>query len=99
MAFTLPLAKPADRLSNTRPTASILGLHTLSSAIGVLVINFAFMVIALFFLSNQDWYQCRKWGSNDVSNVSDSHLAVYFDLDPASKISPPILYAGPCHRG
>ena len=71
MAFTLPLAKPADRLSNTRPTASILGLHTLSSALGVLMINLLFLVISLFTLTAQDWYQCRKWTDNDVSNVSD----------------------------
>jgi len=70
MAFTLPLARPADRLSNTRPTASILGWHTLSSALGVLAINFLFLVIALFLLFAQDWYQCRKWTDNDVSNVS-----------------------------
>ena len=70
MAFTLPLAKPADRLANTRPTASILGWHTLSSAIGVLLINVLFLVISLFTLEAQDWYQCRKWTDNDVSNVS-----------------------------
>ena len=69
MAFTLPLAKPAERLANTRPTASILGWHTLSSAVGVLLINFVFTVIALFVLVGQDWYQCRKWTDNDVSNA------------------------------
>lgn len=45
MAFTLPLAKPADRLAHTRPTSSILGWQTLSSALGVLSLNFVFTVL------------------------------------------------------
>ena len=72
MAFALPLAKPSDRLSNTRPTASILGWHTTSSAVGVLLINLLFTVIALFALEAQDWFDCRRWTDNDVSNVSST---------------------------
>eukprot|EP00804_Cyclotella_cryptica_P002461 CCRYP_019179-RA/>CCRYP_019179-RA protein AED:0.07 eAED:0.07 QI:2354/1/1/1/0.93/0.75/16/397/909 len=70
MAFSLPLSKAAKTLSPKRPTASILGPHTLSSACGVLSINFLFLVIALALLWKQDWFQCRMWGSNDVSNVT-----------------------------
>ena len=69
LAFTLPLARAAKKLSLTRPTASILGSATMFSACGVLVIHFMFIVIALATLFNQDWFQCRKWGSTDVSNV------------------------------
>lgn len=69
LAFTLPLARPAEKLSNTRPTASILGPHTLASVLGVLALNFLFTVIALATLSKQDWYQCRKWNSTNVSNA------------------------------
>ncbi|KAL3775476.1 hypothetical protein ACHAW5_005527 [Stephanodiscus triporus] len=71
MAFSLPLAKAAKELSAMRPTASILGLHTISSACGILAINFVFLVIALIALWVQDWYQCRKWDSTDVSNVTN----------------------------
>ena len=70
MAFSLPLAKAAKKLSAKRPTASLLGPHTLFSACGVLAINFLFLVIALLALNAQDWYKCRKWGSNDVSDVT-----------------------------
>ncbi|KAL7521821.1 hypothetical protein ACHAWX_006509 [Stephanocyclus meneghinianus] len=70
MAFSLPLSKAAKALSPKRPTASIIGPHTLSSACGVLAINFLFLVIGLAFLWNQDWFQCRMWDSNDVSNVN-----------------------------
>lgn len=69
LAFTLPLARPANKLAVSRPTASILGPQTLMSALGVLTINFIFAVIALALLFHQDWFQCRKWDDNDVSNV------------------------------
>ena len=68
MAFSLPLAKAAKKLSFKRPTASILGPHTLSSACGILAINFLFLVFGLVALFHQDWFQCRKWESRDVSN-------------------------------
>lgn len=69
MAFSLPLAKSAARLTPRRPTDSLLGPETLSSVCGILAWNFVYLVIALLALWNQDWFQCRKWNSNDVSNV------------------------------
>lgn len=69
LAFALPLARAAKKLSLTRPTASLLGPATMFSACGVLAIHFIFTVIALATLFNQSWFQCRKWGSTDVSNV------------------------------
>lgn len=69
MAFSLPLAQAAKKLSPKRPTASILGPHTMSSACGVLAINFLFLVFGLVALFAQDWFQCRKWDSTDVSNI------------------------------
>jgi hypothetical protein len=69
LSFSLPLAKAATKLSTLRPTASILGPNTMWSACGTLTINFVFLVIALAALFAQDWFQCRKWGSTDVSNV------------------------------
>jgi hypothetical protein len=41
----------------------------MTSACGVLGINFLFLVIGLLVLYKQDWFQCRKWDSTDVSNV------------------------------
>ena len=69
MAFSLPLARAATKLSSKRPTASLLGLHTLSSSCGILAINFVFIIFGLLALFHQDWFQCRKWQSKDVSNV------------------------------
>ena len=69
MAFTLPLAKAAKTLAAERPTSSLLGPHTMASACGVLALNFIFMIIGLTALHQQEWYECRQWGSIDVSNV------------------------------
>lgn len=68
LAFNLPLSKAARRLSLICPTASLLGRHSLYSACGLIVWNFSFLVIALLTLFNQDWFQCRKWNCEDVSN-------------------------------
>jgi magnesium-transporting ATPase (P-type) len=69
MAFSLPLARAAKKLSPTRPTASLLGPRTMATVCGILAINFIFLVIALGVLFNADWFQCRKWNSDDVSDV------------------------------
>jgi cation-transporting ATPase 13A3/4/5 len=69
LAFGLSLARAAKALSPSHHTASILGPNTLSSVVGVLALNFLFPCFAWIALFHQDWYQCRKWGSTDVSNV------------------------------
>jgi cation-transporting ATPase 13A3/4/5 len=70
LAFSLPLAKAASKLAPSRPTSSLLGLHTMSSACGILFLNFIFFAGALFFLFSQGWFQCRKWSNTDVSNTN-----------------------------
>lgn len=87
MAFSLPLSKAADKLGVKRPTASILGPHTLFSACGVLAINFLFLVLALVILHHQDWYQCRKWTGEDISlnyGLGDNY-EVCISLKPSSQ--------------
>jgi magnesium-transporting ATPase (P-type) len=69
LAFSLPLAKAAKKLTLRQPTDSLLGAETLFSVCGILAWNFLYLVIAMFALWNQDWFACRKWNSNDVSNV------------------------------
>lgn len=70
MAFTLPLAKASKTLAPIRPTSSLLGLQTMASSIGILLLNFSFMMIGILALMSQSWYQCRKWNSIDVSNAT-----------------------------
>ena len=98
MAFALPLARPAEYLSDTRPTSSILGLHTLSSILGVLALNFGFTLLALFMLTAQDWYQCRQWTGEDVSNVSCARAFSVSKLLCHPSILTYILFlSGECH--
>jgi hypothetical protein len=69
LAMAIPLSAPAAKLARSRPTASVLGAQTVASFLGVLLINFLFMVGALAYLWSQDWFSCRTWGGNDVSNT------------------------------
>ena len=69
LAMAIPLSAPAAKLARSRPTASVLGPQTVASCVGVLLINFLFMVGALAYLWSQDWFTCRTWGGNDVSNT------------------------------
>jgi cation-transporting ATPase 13A3/4/5 len=70
MAFSLPYADVAPKLAPNRPTSSILSLHTLASTLGVLLINFLFLVLALGVLFQQDFFQCRKWDTISIADVT-----------------------------
>jgi cation-transporting ATPase 13A3/4/5 len=70
MAFTLPLARAQKKLSATRPTSDLLGWHTVSSALGVLVLNFTFTVIALGTLFGSSFFKCRFWNVTSIANVT-----------------------------
>jgi magnesium-transporting ATPase (P-type) len=69
MAFSLPLSKASGRLTPRRPTDSLLGPETMFGVCGILSWNFLFLVLSLVALWNQDWFSCRMWNSEDVSNV------------------------------
>jgi hypothetical protein len=72
----LPFSKPAKTLSrDTRPPADLLGVGTLSSIVGTLVINQVFAAIALAVLTHSSWYPCRKWTLVDIPLVADSYEA------------------------
>lgn len=65
-ALTLPLAKPAEILSKSRPTASLLSLQVVGGIVGMVVMNFVFMSIALMVLYSEDWFQCRQWETDGI---------------------------------
>lgn len=71
MAFTIPLSKPAKKLASAFPTSTLFGVKTVSSVLGVLVINFLFTVIALATLFGQNWFKCRTWEytDSDIANL------------------------------
>jgi len=69
LSFSIPYSKAREKLSPERPTASLLGLHTMFSFIGVFIINVTFLFIGLAVMHSQDFYQCRKWTEKDVSSA------------------------------
>jgi len=69
LAFSLPMSKAASRLTPRRPTDSLLGPETMLSVCGILSWNFLFLIFSMVALWNQDWFACRMWNSEDVSNV------------------------------
>jgi cation-transporting ATPase 13A3/4/5 len=70
MSFSIPFSGVAAKLAPERPTSSILGPHTLASVLGVLVINFLFMVLGLGLLFSEDWFKCRKWEPGSIADVT-----------------------------
>lgn len=78
MAFTIPLSKPAKKLASVFPTSSLFGIQTLSSVVGILLINFIFTVIALGTLFGQSWFHCRTWdytesGIGNILIIGDNY--------------------------
>ena len=81
--LTLPLSKPAGKLSKTRPTASILSLQTVGGVVGCIALNYIFTLTAMVILYNEDWYQCRKWDNGfeagSILSASDNYeISVVF---------------------
>ncbi|KAJ3071989.1 hypothetical protein HDU98_004477 [Podochytrium sp. JEL0797] len=67
LSWALTQAKPALRLSRTRPTARLLGPETIVSVVGMIAINIVFAVIAVVMLfgerggSTGNWFQCNEF--------------------------------------
>ncbi|OZJ03044.1 hypothetical protein BZG36_03711 [Bifiguratus adelaidae] len=66
LTFCLTQAQPAKKLSARRPTARLLGPYTLISTIGVIFINFWFIVGAIIWLFQQPWFLCNEFDSTAV---------------------------------
>jgi len=96
LTFTIPYSKAREKLSPERPTASLLGLHTMFSFVGVLVINVLFLFIGLAVMHSQDFYKCRKWTEKDVGSaitIGDNYeSSVIFVITGYQYISAAITY-------
>ncbi|CAB9501884.1 Probable cation-transporting ATPase 13A4 [Seminavis robusta] len=73
-SLTLPLARPASKLSSSCPTASLLSPQIVLSICGIVLLNCMAMGWALGSLYSKDWFQCRKWNADDFL-VGDILLA------------------------
>ncbi|KAI9270803.1 hypothetical protein BDA99DRAFT_460449 [Phascolomyces articulosus] len=69
MTFAITQARPAKRLGPSRPTAKPVGPYTLISAIGVIFINFWFIVGSVIWLFQQDWFICNEFDSSSIDSA------------------------------
>lgn len=93
MFSTLGFAKPASKLSSVRPPSNLFGAYTMGTLVGVLLIHFFFIVIALGALFSQPWFQCRIWDPDsadlgDVFGIGDNYeTTVIFLVSGAQYLS------------
>ncbi|KAI8099031.1 uncharacterized protein BX664DRAFT_320215 [Halteromyces radiatus] len=66
MTFAITQALPAARLGRSRPTAKPLGIETLASCLGIVFINFWFIVSSVIWLFQQDWFICNEFDSSSI---------------------------------
>ncbi|KAL0087372.1 hypothetical protein J3Q64DRAFT_1814053 [Phycomyces blakesleeanus] len=66
MTWTLSQSKAATNLSDQRPTAKLFGYQTLASCIGLIALNWLFLIAALIMLYKQDWFRCHEFDSAAV---------------------------------
>ncbi|CAO0803749.1 unnamed protein product [Mucor circinelloides] len=69
MTFAITQAQPAERLGPSRPTAKPLGAYTLASCLGVIFVNFWFMVTSVVWLFQQDWFVCNEFDSSAIDSA------------------------------
>lgn len=66
MTFAITQSQPAKVLGPRRPTAKLLGPYTLFSTLGVIFINFWFVVCSIAWLFQQSWYLCNEFDGTAV---------------------------------
>ncbi|KAI7865249.1 hypothetical protein BDF14DRAFT_1730653 [Spinellus fusiger] len=69
MTFAITQAQPAKHLGPSRPTAKPLGTYTLASCLGVIFINFWFLVSSVAWLFQQDWFVCNEFDSSSIDSA------------------------------
>ncbi|KAI9277641.1 hypothetical protein BY458DRAFT_585318 [Sporodiniella umbellata] len=84
MTIAITQALPAKKLSPCRPTAKPLGAYTLSSLLGVIFINFWFLVCSIVWLFQQDWFICNQFDSSAIDSAKWWLLADNFEAEVIS---------------
>jgi cation-transporting ATPase 13A3/4/5 len=79
LGMSLSLARPAAVLAPRRPTARLLGLETVASVVGILLINLTFMAIAYVIMYEQEFFRCNEWDSTKVDQSKWWLLADNFE--------------------
>ncbi|KAG1467446.1 hypothetical protein G6F56_004412 [Rhizopus delemar] len=84
MTIAITQALPAKKLSPCRPTAKPLGAYTLSSLLGVIFINFWFLVCSIVWLFQQDWFICNQFDSSAIDSAKWWLLADNYEAEVIS---------------
>ncbi|KAJ1663443.1 hypothetical protein IW140_005008 [Coemansia sp. RSA 1813] len=66
LCIAVTQAQTARRLAPSRPTARLIGVHTLASIWGQTVINYAFLFGIMGLLFRQSWFRCHEFDSRDI---------------------------------
>ncbi|KAJ1984505.1 hypothetical protein H4R33_004357 [Dimargaris cristalligena] len=66
MTACLALSKAAPRLAPQRPTARLLGIETLTSTVGIVLINWLFLVGGYLWLYQQTWFRCHEFDARGI---------------------------------
>lgn len=66
LTYAVSQSKPAKRLEPQRPTARLLGPQTMASGLGIVLINWLFLIGAFVMLFKQSWYRCNEFDSSAV---------------------------------
>ncbi|KAJ2378711.1 hypothetical protein IW150_000632 [Coemansia sp. RSA 2607] len=66
LCIAITQAQTARKLAPSRPTARLIGAHTLSSIWGQTAINYAFLYGMMGLLFRQSWFRCHEFDSRDI---------------------------------
>ncbi|KAJ2597114.1 hypothetical protein GGF39_003179 [Coemansia sp. RSA 1721] len=66
LCIAVTQAQTARKLAPSRPTARLVGAHTLASIWGQTAINYAFLYGMMGLLFRQSWFRCHEFDSRDI---------------------------------
>ncbi|CEG80570.1 hypothetical protein RMATCC62417_14887 [Rhizopus microsporus] len=66
LTWAVSQSHAAKRLEDQRPTAQLLGPQTLASGLGLVTINWLFLIGAFVMLFKQSWFRCHEFDSSAV---------------------------------
>ncbi|KAJ1644375.1 hypothetical protein LPJ64_003941 [Coemansia asiatica] len=66
LCIAVTQAQTARKLAPSRPTARLIGAHTLASIWGQTAINYAFLYGMMGLLFRQSWFRCHEFDSRDI---------------------------------
>ncbi|KAI8144486.1 hypothetical protein BJV82DRAFT_712442 [Fennellomyces sp. T-0311] len=67
LTWAVSQSKAAKRLAPQRPTARLLGPQTLASGMGLVAINWLFLIGAFVMLYKQNWFRCNEFDASAVN--------------------------------